>query len=105
MFKFKYDKIIYLDCNVIVEGDLKDYYNINLEENILAGVSDIEWFSWFYKSTEYRLNYYTKLGINGNNVGYYIDTVSLLINLKPLKNYEEYFIAFFNSYEITYLND
>ena len=34
----KYSKAIYLDTDVIVQGNLNDLYNINLENNFIAGV-------------------------------------------------------------------
>lgn len=36
------DKIIYLDCDVTVCSSLKDLFNINLENNVIAGVRDID---------------------------------------------------------------
>lgn len=35
------DKIIYLDCDVIVNSSLKDFYNIDIEKYAIAGVRDI----------------------------------------------------------------
>lgn len=35
------DKIIYLDCDIIVNSSLKDLFNVYLEENPIAGVLDI----------------------------------------------------------------
>lgn len=34
----QYDKVIYLDTDVIVKKDLTEYYNIDLEDNYIAGV-------------------------------------------------------------------
>lgn len=36
----EYDKCIYLDCDIIVHGDLKELYEIELGNNYLAGVKD-----------------------------------------------------------------
>lgn len=36
----EYDKCIYLDCDIIVHGDLKELYETELGDNYLAGVKD-----------------------------------------------------------------
>lgn len=35
----KYDKVIYLDCDIIVLGDISKLYNIDLGDNLLAGAN------------------------------------------------------------------
>ena len=37
----KVDKIIYFDCDIIVNSSLKDLYETDLQENIIAGALDI----------------------------------------------------------------
>ena len=36
----QYDKILYLDCDLVVLGDISKLYNTELEDNILAAVPD-----------------------------------------------------------------
>lgn len=36
----EYDKCIYLDCDVIVNGDLKELYDISIKDYYIAGVKD-----------------------------------------------------------------
>ena len=36
----KVDRVIYLDCDTIVRKSLNDFYNIDLEDNYMAGVID-----------------------------------------------------------------
>ncbi len=36
----EYDKILYLDCDLIVKGDISELYNTELGENILGAVPD-----------------------------------------------------------------
>lgn len=36
----QYDKAIYLDSDTIVLGDISDFYNIDLEDNLLGAISD-----------------------------------------------------------------
>lgn len=38
----QYDKILYLDGDIIVRGDLSELYNIELEDQYLSGIADIE---------------------------------------------------------------
>lgn len=37
----QYDRAIYLDCDIVVLGDISEFYNIDLEGNIIAGANDI----------------------------------------------------------------
>lgn len=36
-----YNKVLYLDCDIVVKGDLSDLYKIELEENLIAGIADM----------------------------------------------------------------
>ena len=63
------EKIIYLDCDIIVNKDLYDLFNTDLEENFLAGVKDIDYI--FHNK---RLT-----------IGNYINSGVLLIDLKKWK--------------------
>ncbi len=65
------NKIIYLDCDVIVKQSLKELFSINLNNNIIGAVEDIG---------------YTSLQKNGSKhyifKGFYINSGILLIDLK-----------------------
>ena len=37
----QYDRVIYLDCDIVVLGDISEFYNIDLEGNIIAAGNDI----------------------------------------------------------------
>ena len=37
----QYDKCIYLDSDIVVEGDIAEYYDIDMEGYCIAGVKDI----------------------------------------------------------------
>jgi lipopolysaccharide biosynthesis glycosyltransferase len=65
------DKVLYLDCDMIVDGDLKELWNIDIENYALAGVRDSE-------NDNIRL--YNRLGYE-QSLGY-INSGVLLINLK-----------------------
>lgn len=63
------DKVLYLDCDTLVLGDLKELFNINLDGKFLAGVKDV-----------WGVNKYVKrLGMK-NDV--YLNSGMLLFNCK-----------------------
>lgn len=36
----QYDKVIYLDCDIIVKGDISEFYNTDIKDNLVAAVQD-----------------------------------------------------------------
>ena len=36
-----YDKVIYLDCDTLVRGDISEFYNIDISNVLVAGVKDV----------------------------------------------------------------
>lgn len=36
----KEDKLLYLDCDLVVQKDLSDFYNLDMKDNLIAGVVD-----------------------------------------------------------------
>lgn len=65
------DKVLYLDCDMIIDGNLKELWDINIENYALAGVRDSE-------NDNIRL--YNRLGYD-QSLGY-INAGVLLMNLK-----------------------
>lgn len=63
-----YDRILYLDCDTIVRGSLTNYWKVDLEDCMVAGVRDTV-DSFFLK----------KIGLNPEEV--YVNAGVLLINL------------------------
>ena len=37
----EYKRAVYLDCDIVVLGDISEFYNIDLEGNIIGGINDI----------------------------------------------------------------
>lgn len=74
---FDVDKIIYLDCDVIVNSSLRDLFNINLQDKVIAGVLDID---------------IKRKNRNAN----YINSGVLLMNLDKIRkcNIEEEFLVY-----------
>ena len=81
------DKIIYLDCDSIVNGSLCELWNKNISEYYVAGVSD-------------TVSDNTKLQVNLDSNSPYINAGMLLINLKKWRDddIEKNFIEFIDSY-------
>jgi len=64
------DKVIYLDCDIIVQTSLSELYKINIDDYCLAGVEDVGYMYW--RNVDERLIHQFD----------YINTGVLLINLK-----------------------
>ena len=75
----EYDKCIYLDCDVIVHGDLKELYEIRIEDNYLAGVKDCH----VIEDTPFELKHEQVLGIPSRDK--YINSGVMLMNLDKLR--------------------
>jgi len=91
----QYDKVIYLDCDIVVLGDISKLYNIDLEGNWLAGVTchivkEHEVFSKYVKAST---------GIDPIN---YINSGILLMNMKKLRevNLAEQFMYVLSTYNV-----
>lgn len=74
----KYDKIIYLDCDILVLGDLKELFEYNIQNYFLAGVIDWEC------QEELRLNKKRQKEI-GIDLDIYVNAGILLMNLKLIR--------------------
>ena len=65
-------KIIYLDCDLIVKGDIEDLWNINLEDKYIAAAQDI-----IGRENQNRLNL--------NKKNYYCNSGVLLMDLHKMR--------------------
>jgi lipopolysaccharide biosynthesis glycosyltransferase len=74
----QYDKCIYLDCDVYVCNDLKQLYNIELNENYVAGVIACTYYVYADKMHSNILNI--------PSTKKYINSGVLLVNLKQIRN-------------------
>lgn len=70
-----FEKILYLDCDLIINCDIADLYNINLENNIAACVRDTQISCWNFQNI-----------INEEDKKYYLETLKL-------KKIDDYFNA------------
>ena len=95
----QYDKVIYLDCDLVVLGDISELYHIELGENILGAAPE----QYVQNTKEFRLYAEKALGVNPDG---YINAGVLLINLKEFRknNIEERFIKLITDYDFDLLD-
>lgn len=82
-FTFQYKKGIYLDCDVVVNGDIAEYFDIDIGDNYVAAVDD-------FVSREYT----KKLGIDR-----YFNAGVLLLNIEKMRN-ENIVGSFFDAIKV-----
>ena len=75
----EFDKCIYLDCDLIVYGDLKELYEIDLDDNYIAGVKDCH----IMENTPYQIEHQCVLGLPTRER--YINSGVLVMNLKKMR--------------------
>ena len=95
----QYSKIIYLDCDLVVLGDISKLYKLDLGENILAAVSD----QYVSNTKEFRLYAEKAIGVNPDN---YFNAGVLLINLEQFRKneIERKFINLITEYDFDLLD-
>ena len=95
----QYDKIIYLDCDLVVLGDISKLYNVELKENILGVVSDQ------YVSATQEFRTYAKKAI-GVDPDTYFNAGVLLISLEQFRKngIEKKFIELITKYDFDLLD-
>ena len=92
MFK-EYDKAIYIDCDVVLNSDISELYDIPLDNNYIGACSDKS----IVGIKEFE-DYFTKgVGIDYRE---YINSGVLLLNMKELRNKKisDRFLYLFNKY-------
>lgn len=95
----QYDKIVYLDCDLVVLGDISKLYNTPLGENILAAAPD----QYVKNTKEFRAYAENAIGVNPDG---YFNAGVLVINLKEFrKNHiENKFIDLITKYDFDLLD-
>ena len=95
----EYDKVVYLDCDLVVLGDISELYNVELKDNILGAAPE-----QFVQNTEnFRLYAEKALGVDPDG---YVNAGVLLINLKEFRKnrIEERFIELITEYDFDLLD-
>lgn len=81
-----YEKVIYLDCDIIVNKDIALLYSIDLKNDFIGAVQDSIMYGWYFDiksdQKEYNKN---KLGLSESNI--YFNAGVLLFNVKLMKQY------------------
>lgn len=95
----QYDKIVYLDCDLVVLGDISELYHTALGENILGAVVD-----YFVTTTkEFRTYAEKAIGVNSDT---YFNAGVLLMNLEAFRknNVEGRFVKLITEYDFDLLD-
>ena len=81
----KYNKVVYLDCDLIILDDIADLYNIDLENNSLGVVRDIEMHRWLKdrKIRQEKIDFNNNMGIKDSTK--YFNSGVLVMNLKKIR--------------------
>jgi lipopolysaccharide biosynthesis glycosyltransferase len=77
------DKVLYLDCDVIVNGDLRELYELELGDNLIAAVRDASIIGRVYTQVDNIKEYLTYLGIE--YVDGYFNSGVMLMNLAQFR--------------------
>lgn len=94
-----YDRIIYLDCDLVVLGDISELYHTDLGDNILAAAPE-----QFVRNTpEFRRYAHIALGVDPDG---YVNAGVLLIDLKAFRQHqiEEKFVQLICYYDFDLLD-
>ncbi|TKZ35797.1 DUF4422 domain-containing protein [Brachyspira catarrhinii] len=81
----KYNKAVYLDCDLIILDDIADLYNIDLENNSLGAVRDIEMHRWLKdrKIRQEKIDFNNNMGIKDSTK--YFNSGVLIMNLEKMR--------------------
>ena len=82
LFK-NFDKLVYLDCDIVVNCDIADLYNINLNGNIAACVIDIQIASWNFQNLIKNKEYYLEV-LKLDKIDNYFNAGVMVFDVKKL---------------------
>lgn len=89
----QYDRVLYLDCDIVVMGDISELYNMDLHGNTLGGCKD----QIIPRTPEFADYTRFAVGVDAND---YINSGILVMDLKKFREQqiEEKFIHIMNKY-------
>lgn len=95
----QYDKVVYLDCDLVVLGDISELYYAPIGENILAGVAD----PYVQSTAEFRSYANIAIGVDPDR---YINAGVLVMNLNAYRKekVESKFVALITKYDFDLLD-
>ncbi|MBQ9246353.1 glycosyltransferase family 8 protein [bacterium] len=86
LFK-NFDKLVYLDCDIVVNCDIADLYNINLKGNIVACVRDLQIASWNFQNLIKNKEYYLKV-LKLDKIDNYFNAGVMVFNVRKLTEFK-----------------
>ena len=97
----EYDKVLYLDADIVILDDIAKLYNKNISNYLIAGVSE----HWFDRYRE--LQEYAEKVIGVSSYKKYINAGIMLMNLKELREskFEEKFIHLLENVKYVFAQD
>lgn len=95
----QYDKVVYLDCDLVLLGDVSELYNTDLGNNILGAAPE----QFVQNTKEFRLYAEKALGVDPDG---YVNAGVLLMNLKEFRacEIEEQFVDLITKYDFDLLD-
>lgn len=95
----QYDKVVYLDCDLVLLGDVSELYNIELGTNILGAAPE----QFVQNTREFRLYAEDALGVDPDG---YVNAGVLLMNLREFRRceIEERFVRLITEYDFDLLD-
>ena len=95
----QYDKVLYLDCDLVVLGDVSKLYHVELGDNILGAAPE----QFVQNTKEFRLYAETALGVDPDT---YVNAGVLLMNLKEFRKHgiEHAFTELITAYDFDLLD-
>ena len=81
-----YDRVVYLDSDIIVCRDIAELYNYPISENtMIAGVPDLDIMGQFY-GADLSMKYYIKKKVRISSPDKYLQAGVLIFNIKIILN-------------------
>ncbi len=95
----EYEKIIYLDCDIVVLGDISKLYNTDLKDNIFGAAPE----QFVQNTKEFRRYAHMALGVDPDK---YVNAGVLLLDLEKFREnkIEEKFIELITEYDFDLLD-
>ena len=95
----QYDKVIYLDCDLVVLGDISKLYRVELGDNILGAAPE----QFVQDTAEFRKYAECALGVDPDG---YVNAGVLLMNLKQFRKdrIEEKFVSLITEHDFDLLD-
>jgi lipopolysaccharide biosynthesis glycosyltransferase len=81
----EFDKIIYMDCDVVCNSDISHVYNIDIGDNLIAGAPDVPQISIF-NNRNYKGDFKSSIIGELDNPENYVNAGFIVMNLKEFRN-------------------